>query len=100
MYRRSTAPTASTSIHTSPREVLTLDPQLIVNTIHSALTPKIFKNPTPKNFAALKSFAARLSQRVKTDVYALIPVSATDPTTDWEVTVFRSIIATFPSRRT
>ncbi|KAE8835172.1 hypothetical protein HRS9122_07442 [Pyrenophora teres f. teres] len=95
MYRHSADSTSSTSIETNPREVLDLDPQLIVNMVHSALIPKVFKHTPPKDFAALESFGSRLARRVKCDVNALIPGAGLDPTTDWEHTVFRPIIADF-----
>ena len=95
MYRRSTDSTSSTVIETNPREVLDLDPQPIVNTIHSALITKVSKHTPPKNFATLESFGSRLSQRVKCDAHALIPEAGLDPTTDWKVTAFRPIIAHF-----
>ncbi|CAE7208572.1 hypothetical protein PTNB73_07645 [Pyrenophora teres f. teres] len=95
MYRCSADSTSSTSIETNPREVLNLDPQLIVNMVHSALIPKFFKHTLPKDFAALESFGSRLAQRVKCDVHALISEAGLDPTTDWEHTVFIPIIADF-----
>ena len=95
MYCQSAISTSSTSLETNPRHVLDLDPQLIINTIHSALLAKIHKHTPFKDFAALKSFGSRLSQRVKSDVHDLIADSDLGPRIDWEVAVSRPIIATF-----
>jgi len=95
MYSRSADSTSSTSVGTIPREVLDLDPQLIVNTIHGALLAKMYQDTPSKDFMALECLGSRLSQRVKSDVHALISESDLDPRIDWETAIFRPIIATF-----
>jgi hypothetical protein len=92
-WRRSAHSTSSTSLPTHPREVLDLSPLAVVPS--SALVAKSYHGVSSTHTTALDGFNDRLLKQVQCEVGAVSRRSYLDNKIDWEVQVFKPIIATF-----
>jgi hypothetical protein len=94
-WHRSAHSTSSTSLPTQPREVLDLSPLAVVHSIYSALVAKSYHGVSSTHTTALDGFSDRLLKQVQREVRAVSRRSYLDNKIDWEVQVFKPIIATF-----
>ncbi|KAF1938326.1 hypothetical protein EJ02DRAFT_410613, partial [Clathrospora elynae] len=94
-FRYSVQSTSSTSLGTHSREVLDLSPLAVVGSIHSALVIKSYQRRSKVDPSVLESLSNRLIRRVQSDVKNTTRKSLLKRPIDWEIKVFRPMIATF-----
>jgi hypothetical protein len=87
----STSSTSSTSLLTHPSEVQDLNPLAIVDSIYGALAVKSYQGISNSDPSALETLGDRLLVRVQGEIRAVY----FNTKVDWEIHVFRPIIAAF-----